>query len=148
MSQSDYIKYKKTIIILNKQADLNPILAPSDYLAYKDYNLETTVTNNKPIYHKLTPPGKQMVFDMEKTMTSCPTFILCNNTNKRENRRPLDAGQSACFPIMKAPGRSVPVYPQKPTFNTYVRQNYRVTCDCVNNSCSSRACRMKYNCAC
>ena len=49
MSQSDYIRYKKTGIQL-KINKLDPILNNQDYLAYTDYNLENTITNNKIVY--------------------------------------------------------------------------------------------------
>jgi hypothetical protein len=151
MSQSDYIKYKRTSRVLKEPAELDPVLSPSEYMAYKDYNLENTVTNSKPTYNNLTPTGKQIVFGMERAITGCPTFALCNDTNARPNRRAIDAGQSTCFPVMKAPGRSVPIYNKKPTFSTYVRKNYRVLCECKDTTCTgsrSRACRMKYGCTC
>jgi hypothetical protein len=62
--------------------------------------------------------------------------------------------------VMKAPGRSVPpVKPTtaknsqflKPNFNSYVRKNYRVRCECNDTTCvgsQSRTCRLKYSCTC
>ena len=151
MSQSDYLKYKKTKRVLKEQTDLDPVLPPGEYTAYKTYNLETTITTTKSVFNQLTPTGKQVVFDMEQNISNCPTFTLCNNTNARANRRLLDASQSACFPVMKAPGRSVPVYTQKPSFSTYVLKNYKVRCECNNTTCTgsqSRTCRLKYACTC
>ncbi len=161
MSQSDYLKFKKTSRLLKDQADFDPVLLPSDYIAGKDFNLETTVQNTKQINNQLTPSGKQIVFGMERTTGgNCPTFLLCRGTNARVNRRALDAGQTACFPIMKSAGRSVPsVKPTvsknsqftKPNFSSYIRKNYRVRCECDNTTCvgsQSRICRLKYGCTC
>lgn len=161
MSQSDYIKLKKTSRLLKDQADYDPVFAPSEYMAGKDFNLETTIINTKQTNNKLNPPGKQVIFDMERTTGgNCPTFTLCTGTNTRINRRPLDASQMECFPVMKAPGRSVPhVKPTsakdsqflKPNFSSYVRKNYRVRCECNDTTCvgsQSRTCRLKYGCVC
>jgi hypothetical protein len=161
MSQGDYIQFKKTSRILKDQADLDHVFAPSVYIAGKEFNLETTVQNTKQTNNKLTPSGRQMVFGMERTTGgNCPTFTLCTGTNGRANRRALDAGQAECFPVMKAPGRSVPPMAPtmaknsqftKPNFSSYVRKNYRVRCECNNTTCTgsqSRACRLKYGCTC
>ena len=161
MSQSDYLQFKRTSRLLKDQADFDPVFAPSDYIAGKEFNLETTVLNTKQTNNQLKPTGKQIVFGMERTTGgNCPTFTLCTGTNTRANRRALDAGQTACFPIMKAPGRSVPpVKPTttknsqflKPNFSSYVRKNYRVRCECNDTTCvgsQSRVCRLKYGCTC
>ena len=161
MSQSDYLQFKKTSRLLQDQADFDPVFAPSVYIAGKDFNLETTILNTKQTNNRLKPTDKQLVFGMERTTGgNCPTFILCTGTNARANRRALDAGQTACFPVMKAPGRSVPpVKPTttkdsqflKPNFSSYVRKNYRVRCECNDTTCvgsQSRTCRLKYGCTC
>ena len=44
-------------------------------------------------------PNKKIIFDMEKTTLSCPTFITCNNTNMRTNRKLLLASQWSVNPI-------------------------------------------------
>lgn len=161
MSQSDYIKFKKTSRLLKDQADYDPVFAPSEYMAGEDFNLETTVSNTKQLNNMLRPSDKQLVFGMERTIGgNCPTFTLCTGTNGRANRRLLDAGQTECFPVMKAPGLSVPtVKPTtakdsqflKPNFSSYVRKNYRVRCECNDTTCTgsqSRTCRLKYGCTC
>lgn len=156
MSQSDYLKFKKTSRLLKDQVDSDPVLAPSEYIAGKDFNLETTVTNSKTTYNKLKPSDTQVVFGMERIINgNCPKFTLCTGTNTRANRRALDASQSTCFPVMKAPGRSVPPVKDsqllKPKFNSYVRKNYRVRCECNDTTCigsQSRTCRLKYGCTC
>ena len=161
MSQSDYLKFKKTSRLLKDQADYDPVFVPSEYMAGIDFNLETTVLNTKQTNNQLQPSDKQVVFGMERTTGgNCPTFTLCTGTNGRANRRLLDANQTACFPIMKAPGRSVPpVKPTtakdsqflKPNFSSYVRKNYRVRCECNDTTCTgsqSRTCHLKYGCTC
>jgi hypothetical protein len=160
MSQSDYIRFKKTSRLLKDPADFNPVFAPSEYISGKEYNLETTVPNTKQTNNQLTPTGSHNVFGMDIIAGCTPTFILCTGTNMRENRRALDASQSECFPVMKAPGRSVP--PMRPTllkdsqflkpnFNSYVKKNYRIRCEYKDKPCvgtQSRVCRMKYGCTC
>ena len=109
MSQSDYLKFKRTGVQLRDlKKDNATVLEPARYTAFKDYNLETKIANAKPTFNLLAPSSKQVVFGMETNAINCPTFTLCNGTNARANRTPNDAGQMACFPIMKAPGRSVP----------------------------------------
>lgn len=101
MSQSDYIKYKKvtTVLIVDMSNDLPPVLNSQDYSDYKEYVLENTVANNKIVYRRVVPSTVQIVSDMEKnkvqvqnmgtSLSNCPSFLLCNNTNKRINRELL-----------------------------------------------------------
>jgi hypothetical protein len=92
MSQSDYIKYKrisKQLVVDSSFNKLPPVLTSQDYTNYAQYTVETTVKNTRPIYNRLTPSGAQKVFAMEKKVTSCPTFLLCKNTNTRPNRVPI-----------------------------------------------------------
>jgi hypothetical protein len=135
MSQSDYLRFKRSARILKDQTDFMPVLKPSEYMIGMDFNLETTITNTKPVYHQLTPPGKRIVFDMERTVGSCPTFALCHGTDARVNRKPLDPTQSTCFPVMKAPGRTVPRYVKKPLTNADLRQQYIIKCKCIHTKC-------------
>lgn len=91
MSQSDYINLKKTALILKNNStaalnDLPPVLTPELYTAFTTYNLETTVSNTKNTYSRLLPTGKKTFLDIEKNVATCPTFILCKNTNNRPNR--------------------------------------------------------------
>ena len=80
--------------------------------------------------------GKQVIFDMGVSVTNCPSFTVCTGTNNRPNRVPLDALQQTCFPIMKAPGRTVPQYIKKPISNA---NKYRLVCKCKNTSCTCMA---------
>ena len=97
MSQSDYIKFKKT---QNKLYDLKRFpstLDAKDYTDFKQYSIETTIIGNtyqKPKLNQLIPPGKTTIFDMQVNV-NCPfvsridpsnSFITCQNTNQRVNR--------------------------------------------------------------
>lgn len=87
MSQSDYLQFKKTSFMLkNSLKKLPSVLTPELYTAFTKYNLETTVMNTKNAYSRLLMGGKKYFLDMEKNVASCPTFILCKNTDTRANR--------------------------------------------------------------
>jgi hypothetical protein len=101
MSQSDYIKYKKinTVLSIDASSNFLPVLNSQDYSDYKEFVLENTIINTKTIYNCITPSGVQVVLNlnkklslvqnMGKSLSNCPSFLLCNNTNKRLNRVPL-----------------------------------------------------------
>jgi hypothetical protein len=96
MSQSDYIKYKKTVIQLKLDMSNNkmPVFESQKYTDFKKYALESTIKNTKPIYNKLTPSGDTIIFDMEVSNSGCPTTVLfpfCINTNNRANRQPMSS---------------------------------------------------------
>jgi hypothetical protein len=138
MSQSDYLKYKKAGVRLpNLSEDNGTVLETGRYISFKNYNLETKVSNNKSTFNLLTPTSKQKIFGMETNSTNCPTFALCNATNARPNRKPNDEMQMACFPIMKAPGLSVPKLNKdikKPHTNDARNPLVRL-CKCKNKRC-------------
>ena len=89
MSQSDYIRYKKTTNQLKEVKKLDPILASQDYITFKQYTLESTVINISPTLNKLALPGNRIVFGIERKITNCPisNFTICNRTNIRANRK-------------------------------------------------------------
>jgi len=89
MSQSDYIRYKKTTNQLKEVRKLDPILASQDYINFKQYTLESTVMNTSPTFNQFILPGQRIVFGMERKIQSCPitNFAICNRTNLRSNRR-------------------------------------------------------------
>lgn len=91
MSQSDYIKHLRvsTKLLLDSSRNQLPVFTSQDYLEYKEYVLENTIQNSKIINNLLTPNGEQIIFNMERKTTNCPTMLLCKNTNKRLNRKPL-----------------------------------------------------------
>jgi dihydroorotate dehydrogenase len=88
MSQSDYIRYKKTSTKLLNITKLDPVLESQDYTEFKKYYLESNVINTKPVLNKLTPSGYSVIFDITKKISDCPiqNFIMCNHTQTRENR--------------------------------------------------------------
>lgn len=86
MSQSDYLNFKKTSLLLKNSNKLPSILTPQYYTAFTSYNLETTVQNTKNSYSRLLASGKRYFFNIEKNVATCPTFTLCTNTNNRPNR--------------------------------------------------------------
>ena len=105
MSQSDYIKFIRTADILRNRK-LPSVLNENDYISYEQYALETTIINTKNSFSRLLPqnpqninitpstnnvylntdPTRVDIFDIEKKVSSCPTFIMCQNTNTRPNR--------------------------------------------------------------
>lgn len=91
MSQSDYIKYKRvsTQLYLDAAKNQTPVFTSQTYLDYEQYQLENVTINLCNNYSLLTPVGKQIVFDMEKRVSTCPTFKICTDTNKRPHRTPL-----------------------------------------------------------
>ena len=92
MSQSDYLKYKRVSREL-KTNKLSPVFNDQDYVSYKEYALENTISNSKLTYNQLIPPNTIRIMDMEKKTTDCPTFIICTNTHDRTNRVPLLGSQ-------------------------------------------------------
>jgi len=134
MSQSDYLKYKKisTTLIVDMSTNMLPILNSQDYSDYKEFVLENTVSNSKVIYRKITPINTQVVLGMDKnktlvqnmgTLTSnCPSFLLCNNTNRRPNRVPIPGAFSVPTPQ--------PLNWQK----TKNASNLKTACKCILNS--------------
>lgn len=131
MSQSDYLKYKKTgtLLRINNTSpaieEFPSVFPTQDYISYKDYNLENNITNTKITYNQLRPPNKQIVFGMEKSnVSNCPAFLLCNGTNSRPNRANLRQYQITPRPVRK--------YVKDPTNpNT----DCKLKCKCKNTSC-------------
>jgi hypothetical protein len=106
MSQSDYIQYKKDFTVLSIDASLNfpPVLNSQNYTDYKGFVLENSVIESvnspkKIVYRTIQDSNNQIVFDMIKNkskvenmginLQNCPSFLMCNNTNKRVNRVPV-----------------------------------------------------------
>lgn len=91
MSQSDYITYKK-MKLLNNEINQTPspfpnVIPSNQYNDFKDFYLENTIINKKTIYHQLTPPNKQIIFNMEvQDISNCTFYGFCKNTNQRKNR--------------------------------------------------------------
>lgn len=133
MSYSDYLNYKKTIHVLKELDKMDSTLDSDIYTRFKSFNLQTTVVNNSMLFNKLKLDNKpQVIFGIETAVDGCPQFDLCDSSN-RVNRKPLDASQSTCFPVMKAPGRSVPKYLKKPKERC---SGLLLRCACVSSYCS------------
>lgn len=95
MSQSDYLKYKRISnqLRIDNQIDSGmiktnqpPVFTSHNLLKYKQYALNNTIVNTKKTLNKLTLNGKQRVYDMDKVVSGCPTFIVCKDTQDRANR--------------------------------------------------------------
>jgi hypothetical protein len=104
MSQSDYIKYKKTVLQIKMDMSNNemPIFDSQKYTGFKQYALESTIKNTKTIYNKLTPSGDTIIFDIEVSNSGCPnniTFPICINTNNRANRQLMSSSYFTPMPL-------------------------------------------------
>jgi len=91
MSQGDYIKRKQVAQTLRADGLHTPnrfpaIFSSQDLLDYQQYQIVNNDSNTKINYNLITPTGKKIVFDMERNVTNCPTFVVCRNTNTRPNR--------------------------------------------------------------
>ena len=87
-SQSDLIKYKKISTQLLEIKKLDPILSSQDYIDFKQYTLESKITNKKPVLNQLTLSGDILIFGMEKNISNCKgivDFSMCK-TQTRGNR--------------------------------------------------------------
>ena len=93
MSQSDYLKYKRISnqLRIDNQKDAgatnqSAVFNSQDLLHYKEYSLTNTIVNTKPTLNKLTLNSRQRIYDMDKVVENCPTFIVCKDTQDRNNR--------------------------------------------------------------
>ena len=95
MSQSDYLKYKRISnqLRIDNQIDSGmtktnqlPVFTSDNLLSYKQYALNNTIVSTKKTLNKLTLNEKQRVYDMDKIVSGCPTFIACKDTQNRNNR--------------------------------------------------------------
>jgi len=85
MSQSDYIKRKKSTTVLapRNQAKFPAVLGSDEYTLYKQYSLENTIMNTSPRFNQLVPTGAKVIFNMEVNRTvTCPSFVLCNTQQR------------------------------------------------------------------
>lgn len=88
MSQSDYLKYKRisTQLKIDKLAN---VLSNQQYTDFKQYSIENTVSNTTTLFNELLIPNTNIIFNMQKNISSCPTFPICLNTNTRAYRVPM-----------------------------------------------------------
>jgi hypothetical protein len=101
MSQSDYLKSKRisTQLRIDNQIDAGmtatnqpPLFTSNDLQNYKQYALTNTIVNTKPTLNRLTPKLRQRVYDMDKVVSGCPSFIVCKDTQNRNNHVLSSAG--------------------------------------------------------
>lgn len=94
MSQSDYIQRKKLSTRLSgisktplNKSDFPKVLSSQDYTDFSEYEIANSVLNTKLTPNELVSPNHQIIFDMEVlNSNTCPSFVLCRNTNNRQNR--------------------------------------------------------------
>jgi hypothetical protein len=101
MSQSDYLKYKRVATILkvdNNTKKQPPVFGSSVYNDNVEFSLENSVINKKVVLNRLTLNTGNVIagntapipiWGMDKKVTGCTTFPICNNTNTRTNRVPV-----------------------------------------------------------
>jgi hypothetical protein len=109
MSQSDYIQFKKTATNLKALNEYPAVLDPESYTDFAAYNLETTISNTKNAYSRLLPTGKKYFFNIEKKVSTCPTFTLCVDTNTRANRE-LNTEQKIVVNGTQIPFKPTPTF--------------------------------------
>ena len=103
MSQSDYIRYKKTTNQLIEVNKLNPVLSAQDYIHFKQYTLESNIVNTLPTLNQLAVPGTSSIFDLQIKIATCPSiknFPICNKTQNRLNRRQNTIDYNCVAPIV------------------------------------------------
>lgn len=89
MSQSDLINYKKISNQLLEMKKLDSVVSSQDYIRFKQYTLESKITNKIPVLNQLGLSGDICVFGIEKNVSKCSSlnnFLLCKGTDKRGNR--------------------------------------------------------------
>lgn len=126
MSYTDYLNFKKTTYMLKNLDELDSTIDSNTYTRLKSF--KTTVINDNKLIIVNKP---QLVYDIEHSIIDCPKFDLCNS-NLSINRKPLSEIQSSCFPVMKAPGRSVPNFLKKPKERCAIVQ---LKCKCLDSYC-------------
>ena len=72
MSQSDYLKHKKMATQLKiDNTDFKPVLDSQQYIQFKKYQLNNTVTSTNKQWSRLQQSGKQRVFSMDLDVSGC-----------------------------------------------------------------------------
>ena len=92
MSQSDYLKRKQTAQILRTDGGVGvnnhhpAIFSSQELLKYKQYQIINDDSSTTINYNLIKPTDTKLVFDMERKVENCPTFIVCKDTDNRPNR--------------------------------------------------------------
>lgn len=132
MSQGDYLKHKINSHILASQTELPNVLNSRLYTEFIRYQIANSITNTNNANQQLEPDQKQTVFGMEKSVTSCPEYILCENTQNRPYRTASTSMSFSCNRPFMNPAR--PVYVKDPA-------NSKTECDCALNKTTSNPCK-------
>ena len=127
MSQSDFIMRKKTAARLAgiskspiNRGDFPKVFSSQDYTDFSQFQIVNTIINTKTTPNELVAVNHQIVFNMEVlSSNNCPAFVVCRNTNTRQNRtlNPgfiMNNGLPLVYPVSK-----------------YVKNR-----DCSNNQCN------------
>jgi len=103
MSQSDYIRYRKTTNQLIEVNKLDKVLSAQDYIHFKQYTLESNIVNTLPTLNQLAVPGTSSIFDLQIKIAKCPSiknFVMCNRTDRRPNRRQNTIDEDCVAPVV------------------------------------------------
>ena len=146
MSQSDYLKSKRisTLLRIDNQKVNNVTKQPAvftsqDLQNYTQYALTNTIINTKPTLNRLTPKLRQRVYDMDKVVSGCPSFIVCKDTQGRNNRVLSSAGY---FGATMANDNTKSSLVNIRTYWNSLPENLKTECKCavVNRTTDSYAC--------
>lgn len=99
MSQSDYLKRKRIATTLRNDSTRYPVFSERNLLDFKQFSLENSITHDKELINRVLPENKRLVFNIEQTVDSCPSFIVCTGTHARPNRQPLVGKLCQIFPL-------------------------------------------------
>jgi len=90
MSQSDYLEHKKMATQLKiDNADFNPVLNAQQYIQFKKFQLNNTITSTNKEWSLLEQSGKQRIFSMYLDVSGCSSFLLCSGTDQRPHREAM-----------------------------------------------------------
>jgi hypothetical protein len=132
MSVSDYIKYKRVgtqlrDVLPNSKKEAPAVFNDQMYIDFKQYTIENQIVDTKLVENSLIPAGSNLIFDMMKVVSGCPTFPVCTSTNTRTNRIPM----SQVYYNPKQPAKYVkhsiygePAHLNKPACNCIVNRKF------------------------
>ena len=146
MSQSDYLKSKRISNLLridnqkvNGVTNQPSLFTSQDLQNYKQYALTNTIVNAKPTLNRLTPKLRQRVYDMDKVVSDCPSFIVCKDTQDRNNHVWSSAGY---FGATMANNNTKSSLVNIRTYWNSLPENLKTECNCAvgNRTTDSYAC--------
>jgi hypothetical protein len=91
MSQSDYLRVKRTQRELAALSSQTNTIDAGVYATYKGYSVENSVRGTTPRWLQLVPSSKYLVYDIERETSkydtaACPAYEVCAGTDGRANR--------------------------------------------------------------